>query len=93
MTYRELDPPAALGRWVECAWEVVTGGEERRVVPDGCIDVVWTPAELPAGGRQQHGVHRRDGAGRARAACACTRALRRHCWACTARACATRGCR
>jgi AraC-like DNA-binding protein len=42
MSYRELDPPAALGAWVECAWEVESDGRERRIVPDGCIDVVWT---------------------------------------------------
>lgn len=43
MTYREHPPPAALGRWVQCAWERGgDGGDPVRVLPDGCIDIVWT---------------------------------------------------
>jgi AraC-like DNA-binding protein len=43
VSYREHAPPPALAPWVECAWE--RRGEEGvavRVVPDGCIDVIWT---------------------------------------------------
>ena len=42
MSYREHAPPEALTPWIECVWER-TGepGPPVRVVPDGCIDVVW----------------------------------------------------
>jgi AraC-like DNA-binding protein len=67
VSYREHAPPPALAPWVECVWE--RRGEGRppvRVVPDGCIDVVWIEGagthvagpntvaflvELPAGAR------------------------------------------
>lgn len=43
MEYREHRPPAGLAAWVECAWQRRDGGGAAvRVVPDGCIDVVWT---------------------------------------------------
>lgn len=43
MTYREHAPPASLTPWVQCAWRRSgDGGPPVRVVPDGCIDVVWT---------------------------------------------------
>jgi len=43
MSYREHAPPPALAPWVECTWERCDGGGPPvRVVPDGCIDVVWT---------------------------------------------------
>ncbi|HEV7806601.1 MAG TPA: helix-turn-helix transcriptional regulator [Solirubrobacteraceae bacterium] len=42
MTYREHPPPPALAPWVQCAWQRSgDGGSPIRVVPDGCIDVVW----------------------------------------------------
>ncbi len=45
-TYRELAPPGALGPWVECLWErrVPAGAAPnvRRVLPDGCIDLIWS---------------------------------------------------
>lgn len=42
MTYREHAPPPALAPWVECLWERRgEPGAPVRVVPDGCIDVVW----------------------------------------------------
>ncbi|MDX6688777.1 MAG: hypothetical protein QOG15_234 [Solirubrobacteraceae bacterium] len=40
MSYREHAPPQALAAWLECMWER-EGGEPVRVVPDGCIDIVW----------------------------------------------------
>ena len=43
MSYREHPPPPALTPWVACAWERrADGGAPVRVLPDGCIDVVWT---------------------------------------------------
>jgi hypothetical protein len=40
VSYRELPPPPALAAWVECMWQR-EGGAPVRVVPDGCIDIVW----------------------------------------------------
>ncbi len=43
MTYREHPAPAALAAWLECTWERRDGGGAPvRVVPDGCIDIIWT---------------------------------------------------
>jgi len=43
MSYREHPPPPALAPWVQCAWQRSgDGGPPVRVVPDGCIDIVWT---------------------------------------------------
>ncbi len=42
MSYREHAPPPALAPWLECIWErYADGAEPVRVLPDGCIDVVW----------------------------------------------------
>ncbi len=43
MTYREHPAPPALTPWLACTWERRDGGGDPvRVVPDGCIDIVWT---------------------------------------------------
>jgi AraC-like DNA-binding protein len=43
MTYREHCAPAALAPWLACTWERRDGGGDPvRVLPDGCIDIVWT---------------------------------------------------
>jgi len=43
MTYREHSAPPALAPWLDCTWERRDGGGDPvRVVPDGCIDIVWT---------------------------------------------------
>lgn len=43
MSYREHPSPPLLGPWLECAWQRQgADGSPVRVVPDGCIDVVWT---------------------------------------------------
>lgn len=43
MSYREHAPAAALAPWLECGWERNgDGGAPVRVLPDGCIDIVWT---------------------------------------------------
>ena len=42
MSYREHAPPPVLAPWVQCSWQRTgDGGAPVRVVPDGCIDVVW----------------------------------------------------
>ena len=45
-SYRELAPPPALGPWVECLWERSRRPTRRhhvqRVLPDGCIDLIWS---------------------------------------------------
>lgn len=36
-------PPAALRPWLECVWtREGAGGPPARILPDGCIDVVWS---------------------------------------------------
>ncbi len=42
MTYREYAPPPGLEPWLACMWERSGDGGTVRVVPDGCIDVLWT---------------------------------------------------
>jgi AraC-like DNA-binding protein len=80
MSYREHAPGAALARWLRCGWERSgEGGAPVRVVPDGCIDIVWTDdvglhvvganttaflVDVPAGVRVA-GVRMRAGAGSA----------------------------
>lgn len=75
--YREHPPSPALRAWVACTWERRDGGGAPvRVLPDGCIDVIWTQGaqasvvganttaflvELPAG-TQVVGVRMRPGA-------------------------------
>lgn len=42
MTYRELRPPAALAPVVACLWQHdAVDGTGARVVPDGCVDLLW----------------------------------------------------
>jgi AraC-like DNA-binding protein len=46
--YHESPPPAPLADWVECLWWRRVDGQDRgepaRILPDGRIDLVWTPA-------------------------------------------------
>ena len=46
LDYRERRAPSALAPWVECSWELrLDRGQPphaHRVLPDGCIDLVWT---------------------------------------------------
>ncbi len=45
VSYREHPAPAALSPWLICTWErIADDGPPVRVLPDGCIDVVWSPA-------------------------------------------------
>jgi AraC-like DNA-binding protein len=46
MSYREHAPTPALAPWLACAWERCgDGGPPVRVLPDGCIDIVWIEGE------------------------------------------------
>jgi len=42
MSYREHAAPPSLAPWLECTWERRGDGAPVRVLPDGCIDIVWT---------------------------------------------------
>jgi AraC-like DNA-binding protein len=42
VSYREHAPPDRLRPWVACLWERWGEGEPVRVLPDGCIDLLWT---------------------------------------------------
>jgi AraC-like DNA-binding protein len=46
--YRELAPPQGLEQQVACVW--VGGGGATRVLPDACVDVVWTQGRLIVAG-------------------------------------------
>jgi AraC-like DNA-binding protein len=39
--YRELAPPPPLAPYVECFWEVEASDESHRVLPDGCMDILF----------------------------------------------------
>ena len=49
--YRELPPPPDLAGYVRCFWTETTGDRpdepELRVLPDGCVDVVWRAGSPP----------------------------------------------
>jgi AraC-like DNA-binding protein len=45
MSVREHRPPTALAAWLDCVWERADArGEGARILPDGCIDVVFSPS-------------------------------------------------
>ena len=50
--YRELPPPRPLAAHLVCLWTRTTGEREAelrpRVLPDGCIDIVWMGDAAPA---------------------------------------------
>jgi AraC-like DNA-binding protein len=50
VAYREFEPPPELRPFVACVWTGTTSGEGAAVLPDGCVDVVWTGAELVVAG-------------------------------------------
>jgi hypothetical protein len=77
MAYRERQASAAqLRPWVQCVWSVRTDGADS-VLPDGCMDVIWTGERqlvagpdtganrsgVPAAGLEVVGVRFRPGAG------------------------------
>lgn len=45
--YREFAPPVGVASVVACLWENgAVGDRSQRVVPDGCVDLVWMRGEL-----------------------------------------------
>ncbi len=50
MPYGEYPPPAELRPFVACLWTGTTSGEGAAVLPDGCVDVVWTGLDLIVAG-------------------------------------------
>lgn len=54
MAYREFAAPAELADLVICTWERTVPGSHasasQRVVPDGCVDLVWRGAKLQVAG-------------------------------------------
>src|SRR4051794_7853204 len=48
MAYRELPPPPGLEPYLACVW--TKSGPGGPVLPDGCVDVVWTGVELAVAG-------------------------------------------
>jgi AraC-like DNA-binding protein len=57
--YREWEPAVALRDHVYRVWEndlARSSGEEYRVVPDGCVDILWTGANLLVAGPDTHPI-------------------------------------
>ena len=51
MSYRELRAPAGLAGLVECGWtDTAKADGARQVLPDGCMDLIWTGGELLVAG-------------------------------------------
>ena len=48
MPYRELRPPPGLEPYIACVW--TRSGPGGPVLPDGCVDIVWTGDELTVAG-------------------------------------------
>jgi AraC-like DNA-binding protein len=46
--YCEFPPPLALAALVECFWEVETRDEANRVLPDGCMDILFHVGDVGA---------------------------------------------
>ncbi len=67
VAYREFAPPPALRGAVECGWiAALDGGEAphtQSVLPDGCMDLIWSGTELLVAGPDTaaHTVTRRPG--------------------------------
>jgi uncharacterized protein DUF6597 len=73
--YREHPPPRGLQPVVACLWENEPDQDlAQRVIPDGCVDLIWAdgleiagadtgPREVAlAGGRRSSGIRMRPGA-------------------------------
>jgi AraC-like DNA-binding protein len=59
VAYRELEAPHELRPFVARVWSGTTGGDSAAVLPDGCVDVVWTGSELVLAGPATEVVHPR----------------------------------
>jgi AraC-like DNA-binding protein len=53
--YREREGVAAVRPWVQCVWSVRSAGGTD-VLPDGCMDVVWTGSRLLVAGPDTRAV-------------------------------------
>ena len=55
--YREWSPAGPVGGLLECAWQSRTGPDgprEQRVLPDGCMDLLWDGHEIVVAGADTH---------------------------------------
>ena len=52
--YHEWAPPQALASHVACLWARIDAPP--RVLPDGCVDLIWTGADLIAAGPATHAL-------------------------------------
>src|SRR5262245_59251422 len=53
LSYREAPPPAELAAHIACLWTQTVRSERpdvHRVVPDGCIDIIWYSGTLHVAG-------------------------------------------
>src|SRR6476660_9735669 len=51
MSYREVRAPRELAGLAECGWvDTATSDGPHEVLPDGCMDLVWTGAQLLVAG-------------------------------------------
>ena len=48
--YEEREVKGALGAWSPCVWTRRASGEATRVVPDGCVDLIWIGGRLEIAG-------------------------------------------
>ncbi|MGH3934127.1 MAG: DUF6597 domain-containing transcriptional factor [Pseudonocardiaceae bacterium] len=54
-TYRELPAPAGLAGMVACLWRnETTAARELRVLPDGCMDLIWMDGAVHVAGPDTH---------------------------------------
>jgi hypothetical protein len=53
--YREQPPPTELAGVVACLWrDETTAARELRVLPDGCIDLIWMDGAVHVAGPDTH---------------------------------------
>ncbi|BBY19408.1 helix-turn-helix domain-containing protein [Mycolicibacterium litorale] len=50
MGYRELAPPPRLRELVECEWTRTGPAEPARILPDGCMDLIWMEGRFVVAG-------------------------------------------
>ncbi|MCD0442011.1 AraC family transcriptional regulator [Glycomyces sp. A-F 0318] len=60
-SYEERPVPGDLGAWSPCAWTRRAGDAATRVVPDGCVDLIWMRGRLEIAGPDS--AHREVGLG------------------------------
>src|SRR4051794_41593451 len=69
VAYREFAAPAELADLVVCTWQRTVPGSHssasQRVVPDGCVDLVWRGGRLQVAGPPPPPLHRSPAPGAA----------------------------